>query len=62
MGVEDEVGQHTTVATENSRKEGTEEVATVVLNPPQVGGVKAVPETGKQRPTRNAGIVAGVMI
>ena len=27
-------------------------------DPPQVGGVKAVPETAKQRPKRNVGIVA----
>ena len=43
---------------QQEQKKGTKEVLTTVRDPPQAGGVKAVPEIGKQRPTRNAGIVA----
>ena len=58
MGVEDEVDRHTIVEANKSRKEGTEGVLTVVLDLPQAGGVKAAPEIGKQKLTRNVGIVA----
>ena len=57
VGVEDEVGRLATVEADKSRKEGIEEVPTIVLNPPQAGGVMAAPEIGKQRLMRNAGIV-----
>ena len=43
---------------DKTKKEGTKEVLKGVLNPRQAGGVKVTPEIGKQRPTRNAGIVA----
>ena len=50
MGVEDEVGWHTTVAADKSKKEDTKEVPITVPDPPQAGGVKAALEIGKQRP------------
>ena len=46
------------VAADKSRKEGREVVPIAVPDPPQAGGVKASPKTGKQRPTRNASTVA----
>ena len=52
------MGRHATVAADKSRKEGTQEVPTTVLDPPQVGGVKAASEISKQRQTQNVGIVA----
>mgnify|MGYP006982079643 CR=1 FL=1 len=58
VGVEDVVGRLATMATYKSRKEGIEEVPTTVPDPPQAGGVTTEPEIGKQRPKRNAGIVA----
>ena len=58
IGVEDKVGHNAMVATNKIKKEGTEEVSTAVPDPPQVGGVKAAAEIGKQRPMRNADIVA----
>ena len=58
MGVEDEVGRLATVAADKSRKEGIEEVPTTVLDPPQERGVMAEPKIGKQKPKRNADIVA----
>ena len=45
MGVEDEVGRHAMETAGKSRTEGTETVPTVVLDPPQAGGVKSEPET-----------------
>ena len=45
-------------AADKSRTQGTEIVPTAVPNPPQAGGVKIMPEIGKERPTRNVGIVA----
>ena len=59
MDVEDEVDRHAIVATDKSRKEGTEVVPIAVPDHPQVGGVKAAPEISKQRPNKNVGIVAG---
>ena len=62
MDVEDEVDRHAIVATDKSRKEGTEVVPIAVPDHPQVGGVKAAPEISKQRPNKNVGIVAGKAI
>ena len=47
------------MAADKSRREGKEVVPTAVLDPPQAGGVKLEPETGKPRSKRNIGIVAG---
>ena len=58
MGVEDELDRHALVAADKSRKEGIDVVPTAVLDPPQAGGVTVEPEIGKQRPKRNASIVA----
>ena len=58
MGVGDEVDRHALVVADKSRKEGTKLVLIVVSDPTRVGGVKAEPETGKQRPTQNAGTMA----
>ena len=52
------MGQLATVAAYKSRKEGIEEVPTTVLDPPQERGVMAEPKIGKQKPKRNADIVA----
>ena len=57
IGVEDKVGHNAMVATNKIKKEGTEEVSTAVPDPPQVGGVTAEPDTGKQSLKRNTGIV-----
>ena len=54
-----EVDRHAKVAANKSRKEGTEAVWKVVLDPPQARGVKEVLEVGKQRPKRNVGTVVG---
>ena len=43
---------------DKSRKEGIEEMPIEVPDPPQAGGVTVEPEIGKQRPKRNASIVA----
>ena len=51
------MGRLATVATGKSRKEGIEELPTAVPDPPQVGGVTAEPDTGKQSLKRNTGIV-----
>ena len=59
VGVGDEVDRHAIVVANRSRKEGTEAVPTTVPYPPQGGGVKAAPETGKQRPKRNVGTLVG---
>ena len=40
-----------------SKKEGIVVMPTTVSDPPEEGGVKAVPTTGKGNPSRNAGIV-----
>ena len=58
MGVEDEVDWHTMVAVDKSTKKGTEAVPTAIPNPSRAGRVKVVPQTGKQRPKWNVGIVA----
>ena len=50
VGVGDEVDWHATVAADKSRKEGTKVVPIVVPDPPLARGVKASPETGRQRP------------
>ena len=57
-----EVDRHAMVATDKSRIKGIIDMPTTVLDPPRVGGVKAVPETSKQRPQWNAGIVVGKAI
>ena len=57
MGMEDEVGRHTIVVANKSRKEGIEEVPTTVPDRPLAGGVKTASEISKQRLARNAGIV-----
>ena len=41
--MEDEVVRNAMVASDKSRKEGTKEVPTVILDPPQVGGVNSAP-------------------
>ena len=46
MGVEDEVARHSTTVVSKRRTGRTNIVPTVVSDPPQVGGVKAVVETG----------------
>ena len=57
--MEDEADQYAPVTTDKSRKADTEvRRHNGGPDPPQVGGVKAVPETAKQRPKRNVGIVA----
>ena len=58
MGVGDEVGRHAMEAASKTRAEGTKIVPIVLLDPPQAGGVKVVPETGYQKLIQNAGIVA----
>ena len=58
LGMEDEVGQLATIAADKSKKEGIEEVSTIVPDPPHARGVMAEPEISKQRLKRNAGIVA----
>ena len=58
MGVEDKVGRLAIVAADKSKEEGIEEVPTIVSDPPQAGGVTVEPEIIKQRPKRNAGILA----
>ena len=42
-----ELDLHTMVTGNKSMKEATKEVLTTSPDPPQAGGVKAVPETGK---------------
>ena len=54
----DGADRHAVEAADKSKIGGTMMVPTTVPDPPQVGGVKAVPETGKGRPTQNVGIVA----
>ena len=58
MGVVEEVGRHAMEAANKSRNDGTENMPTAIPDPPGVGGVNAVPETGKTNPLRNAGTVA----
>ena len=53
-----ETGQHAIEVTDKSRTEGIIVMPTVVSDPPEAGGVKAVPETGKESPQRNVGTVA----
>ena len=50
--------RHAMVVIDKSRKEGIEEMPIEVPDPPQAGGVTVEPEIGKQRPKRNASIVA----
>ena len=54
----DEGGRHTMEASDKSSIEGIIVMQTTVPDPPKVGGVKAVPETGKESPQWNVGIVA----
>ena len=58
MGVEDKVGRLAIVETDKRKKKGIEEVPTTIPDPPQARRVMAEPETSKQRPKRNASIVA----
>ena len=58
MIVVDEALRHTMEAVDKSKTEGIIVMPTTVLDPPKVGGVKAVPETGKESPQWNVGIVA----
>ena len=58
MVVVDEAEQHAMEAADRSRTRGIIEMSTTVPDPPRVGGVKAMPETGKESPRRNAGIVS----
>ena len=53
--MEDELGQHAMEVADKSRIRGIEIVLTIVPNSPQVGGVKSVSKTGKERPTVNVG-------
>ena len=55
-----ETGQHAIEVTDKSRTEGIIVMPTVVSDPPEAGGVKAVPETGKESPQWNVGIVGGM--
>ena len=57
MGVVDEAGRLAMVAAGKSKTEGTKNVPIAIPDPPQAGGVKAAPEAGKQRLTRNSSIV-----
>ena len=54
----EEVDRHAMEAAGKSRNGGTMSVPTAIPEPPQAGGVKAVPEAGKIKPLRNAGTVA----
>ena len=56
--VVDEVGRHALEATDKNKIEGMKVVSTTVPDPPEARGVKGAPETSKESPRRNAGIVA----
>ena len=58
MVIVDEVGRHTMEVLDKSKTEGIRAVLTAVPDPWEVGGVKAVPETSKESPQRNVGIVS----
>ena len=58
MVVVDEAGRHAMEAADKSKNEGKEAVSTTVLDPLEVGGVKAASGTNKPRPHPNVGIVA----
>ena len=46
-------------AADKSKVGGTKMVLTTILDSPEIGGVKALPEISKERPTRNVGNMAG---
>ena len=56
VDVEDEASRCAMTADE-IKEEGTEVIATTILDPPEIGGVEAT-KTGKGNLSRNAGIVA----
>ena len=55
----DEADQKIVEVGNKSRSEGTTMVATTIPDPPQVGGVKAVPRAGEREPQQTVGNVAG---
>ena len=57
VGVDDKVGRHAMEVAGKTKIGVTKKVSTIVLDPPDVGGVKLGLETGIRKPTRNAGIV-----
>ena len=59
MFVEDEVDRHAMATIDKSRVRGIIDMPTTIPDPPQVGGVKVAPETGKGRLKRNVGIMVG---
>ena len=52
------MGRHAIIVAGKSKIGGKDLVSIAVPDPPQLGRVKAAPETDNQRPTRTAGIVA----
>ena len=52
-----ETGQHAIEVTDKSRTEGIIVMPTVVSDPPEAGGVKPAPKTGKETPRRTSGTV-----
>ena len=58
MVMVDKVGRHPMEAANKSKTEGIIEMPTTIPDPPETRGVKAAPDTGKERLTQNAGTVA----
>ena len=48
-------------APNKNKLKGIIDLSTVVPDPPRARGVKAAPEISKPRPTRNLGIMAGMV-
>ena len=59
MVVVDEVSGHAMEVVDKRKTKGAGAVVTTILDPLEVGGVKAVPETGKKRQKWNVGTMAG---
>ena len=58
MVMVEEVGRHAMKVADMSKTKGTEMVPTVALDRPEARGFKVAPETDKESPQRNVGIVA----
>ena len=58
MVAADEVSRRAMEAANMSKEEGIVVMPTTILDPPEAGGVEAVPRTGQGNPLQNVGIVA----
>ena len=62
MVVADEVHRHAMEVADKSKNKGIVVMLMAIPDPPEAGGVKVAPGTGKQRRRRTVGTVAGRVI